>query len=525
MFLSYARADAAAAERAARELERAGCSVWFDRDLPAHRSYSDVIASELETASAVLVLWSKASVQSEWVRSEANRARELRKLVQARLDAARLPMPFDQIQCADLLKWRSAKGHPGWAQILKSIRALAGEDGDRAHSPQRSETSRRTALIGGAAAGIAIAGGAIWQGRSRDHPNPEAALLMQKGIDALQNNDVFAADDAGSIANAIALLSQATQADPHNASAWGSLALAYAALKRVSPPVDRAGLDSRSRSAGTKALELNSREPRATAALLLLDPIYRHWASAERADRAALVRSQPIPILFFLLSETLGSVGRMKEAAAISIKADRKQFIIPGADRRVVLDLWAAGDLQGADEALKLAVEHWPQQPQVWRTRIQYLMFSGRPFDALAILNNKAERPSGTTEGLVSALEATARALGAQGDRAEAVRRSLAYLKEQPVAVFGVAQACAALNDLDTCFAILEGYYFEEGAWSKAAPQGGDQDRATSALFLPPMSSAWRDPRFDRLCRRIGLNEYWRQTGTIPDFRRRSQDG
>ena len=74
IFLSYARPDAATAQRIARELGKSGFTVWFDRDLPAHRSYSDVIQRELDDASAVLVLWSAASVQSEWVRSEANHA-------------------------------------------------------------------------------------------------------------------------------------------------------------------------------------------------------------------------------------------------------------------------------------------------------------------------------------------------------------------------------------------------------------------------------------------------------------------
>ena len=117
VFLSYARPDAAAAERIARQLGKAGWSVWYDRDLPAHRAYSDVIATELESASAVLVLWSRASADSEWVRSEANRARELHKLVQARVGEGRLPMPFDQIQCADLSGWRGAKTDPGWRLV------------------------------------------------------------------------------------------------------------------------------------------------------------------------------------------------------------------------------------------------------------------------------------------------------------------------------------------------------------------------------------------------------------------------
>jgi tetratricopeptide (TPR) repeat protein len=526
VFLSYARPDAAAAKRIARELGEAGRSVWFDSELPAHRAYSDVIAAELESAAAVLVLWSKASTESQWVRSEANRARELGKLVQARLDDARLPMPFDQIQCADLRGWRGARSHGGWGQVCRSIGALVGgESGLRAAVMPMRSSNRRNVFIGGAAAAATAAAGGTWfwvRERNGENLSPEAALLIQKGTDALQNNDVFAADDAGSLANAVALLGEATEAAPDSASAWGSLALAYAGLKRVSPPPQRPGLDSRCRSAADTALRLRPHESRATAALLLLDPVYRHWTSAEQADRKALkdIPSPPIPLLLFLLSETLGSVGRWKEAAAVSIKADRKHFIIPGADRRVVVDLWAAGDLQRADEALKLAVDHWPQQPQVWRTRLAYLMYTGRASEALALLHNRTEIPSGTPEGLIAAFGAVAKALAGDGDSVEASRRSLDFLSVQPAAALGTLQACAALGDLGTCFAILHGYYFGEGPWSNLAPAAGDEDRQTNSLFLPSMKSAWADPRFPQLLQRIGLEDYWRRSGTAPDFRR-----
>src|SRR5918998_4872371 len=105
VFLSYARANASVAERVAARLRSAGFRIWFDQHLPTHRAYSEVIEEQLDAARAVVVLWSAEAVASQWVRSEANRARESGRLVQLRLDDTRLPMPFDQIQCADLRGW------------------------------------------------------------------------------------------------------------------------------------------------------------------------------------------------------------------------------------------------------------------------------------------------------------------------------------------------------------------------------------------------------------------------------------
>ena len=108
VFVSYARDDQATARRAAKALEAAGHSVWWDSHLPAHRAYSDIIEDQLREAKAVIVLWSTRAAKSEWVRAEANFAREQGKLVQAQIDGTIPPMPFNQTQCADLKGWRGS---------------------------------------------------------------------------------------------------------------------------------------------------------------------------------------------------------------------------------------------------------------------------------------------------------------------------------------------------------------------------------------------------------------------------------
>jgi hypothetical protein len=526
VFLSYARPSAKAAKLVAGALRAAGYSVWFDENLPAHRAYSDVIQEQLESARAVIVLWSNEAVRSQWVRSEANRARETGRLVQARLDDARLPMPFDQIHCLDLTRWAGDIAAVPWQSVVGSVAALAEREptSGEMHQSVPVRFNRRLVLIGGTAVtAVAAATFVTWREVGPNQPSAEAQLLFEKGTDALQSNDAFDPNNPAAAAQAIAILTNATRLAPDFAAAWGALAMAYAVRKKGAPPSERAGFDSRSRSAAKHALELDPREPRAIGALRMLDPVYRNWLTVERADREALKVQPRMPLLLFLLADVLGSVGRWGEAAALSRNFDRKKFLIAGADRQVIINLWCSGDLPGADDAVRLAVEHWPQHPQIWRTRLQYLMYSGRPLDALGLLRDQSERPPGTSDEFLQAVQATATALARQRDAKAAVVQNLALLKTDPAAVFVAAQASTALADTQTALALLQGYYFEEGEWARLAPVGGDQDRQTAPLFQPPMRNLWRDPVFGALLKRVGLNTYWRRSGTRPDFDRRSQ--
>lgn len=126
VFISYARSTAQQAQQVAAILRDLGHPVWLDDAIPAHRAYADVIAERLSEARAVVVLWSADAAKSEWVRSEADRARAERKLVQLTVDGAALPMPFDQIQCADLSGWQGDPAAAGWKQVAASVAELLG---------------------------------------------------------------------------------------------------------------------------------------------------------------------------------------------------------------------------------------------------------------------------------------------------------------------------------------------------------------------------------------------------------------
>src|SRR4051794_20431424 len=126
VFISYARSDEPLAQLVADELVSAGFEVWRDDQLPAHRPYAEVIEERIKGADAVVVLWSAEAAKSHWVRAEADTARSSLTLVQVSLDGTLPPMPFNQIQCADLKGWDGQRTDAGWRKLLASVSDLAG---------------------------------------------------------------------------------------------------------------------------------------------------------------------------------------------------------------------------------------------------------------------------------------------------------------------------------------------------------------------------------------------------------------
>lgn len=85
VFLSYSHADKEFADRLALELVKARAHVWLDRwELRVGDSLTDRIQAAIDRADALLVVLTKASVQSAWCRRELN-AGLVRELEESRV--------------------------------------------------------------------------------------------------------------------------------------------------------------------------------------------------------------------------------------------------------------------------------------------------------------------------------------------------------------------------------------------------------------------------------------------------------
>src|SRR5713226_8946271 len=153
IFLSYAKEDREVAGKIATLLGNAGWVVWWDRRIPAGRTWRSVLEEALRDMRCMVVLWSTHSVESDWVRDEADEARIRKKLVPVLIEAVNPPVGFRTIQAADLSDWDGSNSAPGFQQLLADLESLVGKP-----APKTSEASRETPRTGeGVKVGPALA--------------------------------------------------------------------------------------------------------------------------------------------------------------------------------------------------------------------------------------------------------------------------------------------------------------------------------------------------------------------------------
>jgi TolB-like protein len=164
IFLSYAHADKTRAQRLAAALEEAGYTVWWDALIEGGSRFASSIDEALDAADAVIVLWSKNSIESDWVRDEATQARDRNRLVPVSLDNCRAPMGFRQYQMIDMTRWHGRADSPQFEAIRRAIAIAAGHT-PTPHRRTAPQVDRRRALmIGGAAATVTAGGGlVVWK--------------------------------------------------------------------------------------------------------------------------------------------------------------------------------------------------------------------------------------------------------------------------------------------------------------------------------------------------------------------------
>lgn len=196
LFLSYAHDDESQARKIAQALEQAGFTVWWDELIEGGAAYARSISSALESADAIIVLWSATAVESDWVRDEAAKGRERQRLIPLSLDGVLPPLGFGQYQVIDFKSWRGSPHSKAFDQLERAIVAAVGKrpTGNRRAGPSISR--RKMMIAGSATAAVVVVGGAflaIDRGLiGGDEEPPSIAVLPFKNLSGDPEQAYFA---------------------------------------------------------------------------------------------------------------------------------------------------------------------------------------------------------------------------------------------------------------------------------------------------------------------------------------------
>jgi TolB-like protein len=618
VFISYGHSTARQAQGAAKALRALGYSVWIDDDLPAHRAFSAEIQSQLAAAKAALVIWSAEAATSDWVLSEANRAREARKLVQLRIDAAALPMPFDQIQCADMSGWSGEGEHPAWRKVAASVadlvngRAqarvapsavpmatepllavlafdnLSGDAETSYFSDGVSEEIQQTVARGADLKVIGRASSFLFRGpekraarvaaelkathvldgsvrRSGQRVRIAAQLIECAGETTLWSDrydrdltDIFALQDEIAASVAAALKTAFARARPNAlidpaafdlflraqarqglgfeatdrqlkmleevvaraaafARGWATLAFRRAYALRVTFPQESsaAGLTRELVvQAAETALRLDPQMGRAYQALSLLEPFGAYRERGALHAKALAVAPNDASVIANAAAFS-GGFGRLKEGLALTRQASSLDPLAAGVTQQLGLMLGLAGLQEEAGRLLDMAVARWPESETIAAT---------------AIFNAGARGDWAKLESLARSW--AKRAVG-NGLLQEAIWYSRNLIEPDPESIKGWLEAqrselartgtvrLTAPVRLHRLGLPEEAFdLFDKASFAYVFDPEGPPPSTTlyaGAMFSRGDEAFYQDPRFLRLCAKLGLCDYWVETGKWPD--------
>ncbi|NOT27996.1 MAG: TIR domain-containing protein [Acidobacteria bacterium] len=167
VFISYAAEDRERAARIAVYLTSHGWTVWWDRHIPLGMPFDEVIDQALRDADCAVVLWTKASVASRWVRAEASEAARREILLPVLAEDVEIPLEFRLLQALDLRGTTPRNEDSALDALRQAVARICGrtlaqpptEDIEAVSDPRHRHSVEHLVL---AAIVLSIALGALW---------------------------------------------------------------------------------------------------------------------------------------------------------------------------------------------------------------------------------------------------------------------------------------------------------------------------------------------------------------------------
>lgn len=325
---------------------------------------------------------------------------------------------------------------------------------------------------------------------------------------------------------AIGLYREAVRRAPRDADAWGMLGYAYAVASHWRDRTESEMLREQAAMGGQSAMDLETENALGKLALAVALPYLgaKEWTTRDSGLRSALSMRPDNAEILFALAFILRFTGHSIEAATLCERIS-DQYRTPIIYNVWIRALWSAGQKSEMERILARAASLYPSHKTLWQTRLETLMFSGRPEEAARLAMDAQIRPASVSAAeLQSIIGLTEQLKANDPDRA----RSYVF-REQQNARDGVRHAINAIRvasvagQVDQAFAIAEAYYFSRGFEVGDSLGNGlfstPDQRHTNFLFEPPAAPMRADPRFAKLADELGLESFWRESRRPPDYR------
>jgi tetratricopeptide (TPR) repeat protein len=296
---------------------------------------------------------------------------------------------------------------------------------------------------------------------------------------------------------------QLTTIAPSFAGGWGKLLLVESEFTRMGYDPRSATIVAQLRKHIAAARNLNPHMPEvslAEAALLPDMSFERRIALLERAVADGPGNAAALSIL----SENLLTVGRMNEAVEQAQRAVQANPLSPATRDSLIAALTYAGRADQAAAELQRVDQLWPGSSSVLSARFRIHLRYGDPTEAKRLIRSGQINISSTpyVDSFVEArIHPTPANIG------EAVGEARSFYDREPTVIYHLAQVLATFGREEELFPILLNW-----------PYPNKVSFVTDVLFRPALRNVRRDPRLMAIAKRLGLLDYWRNSGQWPDF-------
>jgi TolB-like protein len=313
----------------------------------------------------------------------------------------------------------------------------------------------------------------------------------------------------------VASLQQVTRRAPRFAAGWATLAYRRAELLMHSPYENRAELRAEIEADLARSAELDPGHPDALAARWVLLPPFGALGAQEAMLKSNGATGREFVDLLTERAYFLECAGRSEAAAEEAGWAVRLDPLNPFAMGLYGEALWFAGSYDRAVSTMEFVRTKWPDSHHCVAVLIQAHVHRG-DWDAVEQLIDPARLalyPLREHTGVV----AFARVMR---DPSEHNRRLMFETILRRAEATGhidpqVAVIAAELGFLDETFALLSRCKF--GPCGSPHDVMGAHAYRTLLLFPKAYPALRADPRFVKVCARLGLVEYWLESGHWPD--------